>query len=192
MIVDEAFVERVGRESFGASALRIEAAALDGDIDLRDIGHILTEAVTGHQPLDEAMVARMAREIAFHLISEYSNLRLPRDDLSGRIPSPKLVRILDYIGANIDRAIKVEELACEAGLSPAHFSRAFAKSTGRAPHAYILARRVAKAAHLLRNSSLSLDQIAAQCGFHDQAHFNHVFKRAIGATPRGYRVTRGR
>jgi AraC-like DNA-binding protein len=188
LLMEEPFVGKVSRDALGVDTFTLEPNAVDGDQDLRAIAYLLTEAVTGHQPLDAEMIAVMARETAIHLVSNYSNQRQPRVDLAGRIPSSKLVQILDYIGANLDKPLPVAQLAQEAGLSKAHFSRAFAKSTGRSPHAYVTARRIAKAAHLLRNSFASIDQIAAQCGFHDQAHLTRLFKRAKGRTPGAFRT----
>ena len=187
LLIDAAFVARLAEERLGLKTFSLQPAAFEGDYDLRGIAYLLAEAVTGHQPLDAEMIAVLARETAIHLASNYSDMRTPRPDLNGRIPTPKLVRVLDYLAANLDKRLSVSVLAREAGLSLAHFSRAFAKSTGRAPHAYIMGRRVAKAEHLLRNSSDPIDKIAAQCGFHDQAHLNRVFKRATGHTPRVFR-----
>ncbi len=190
LLIETAFVSRVAREALTLKHFALQPATVDSDQDLRAVGYLLSEAVTGHQPLDAEMLALIARETAIHLVSNYSDMRRPRQDLAGRIPSAKLVRILDYLAANLDKTLTVASLAREAGLSEAHFSRAFAKSTGRAPHAYVVARRVAKAEYLLRNSPKTLDQIAAQCGFYDQAHFNRVFRRSTGKTPRQYRLER--
>ncbi len=188
LLLEEAFVETIAAESLGIRGFTIQAAAVDGDPDLRAIAYLLSEAVSGHQPLDAAMIAVMASETAIHLVCNYSNMRRQRRDIAGRIPSSKLVQILDYIGSNLDKPLPVEQLAREAGLSKAHFSRAFARSTGRPPHSYVMARRIAKAGHLLRNSFSSIDQIAALCGFHDQAHLTRAFKQAMGKTPGAFRV----
>ena len=188
IVVDRAFVTRTGLEALGIDGAVLKPAATDQDHDLRGVAYLLTEAATGHQPLDDAMIAFIVREIAIHLVCNYSTMKRPRPDASGRLTSAKLAKILHYIATNLHKPIPVASLAREAGLSPAHFSRAFGRSTGRAPHAYVIGRRLAKAAHLLRNSAQSIDQIAAQCGFHDQAHLTRLFKTAMKTTPRAYRL----
>ena len=102
-----------------------------------------------------------------------------------------LARVLDLIARNLAEPMSVDDLAREAGFSRAHFSRAFARSTGRSPHRYLMARRVAMAAHLLGNTDLPLSQIAADCGFHDQAHLSHAFKAQTGQSPRAFRAAGG-
>lgn len=191
LMISPSFVRAMAEEAFGAVDCELKPTSLDEDSDLRALGHFLIDGVTGKQPIDDAMVAVLTRELALHLASSYSEGAPPRRDLAGRIPSTKLVKLLDYIGRHLHEPLDVPRLAREAGLSTAHFSRAFRMSTGRPPHAYVLARRIAKAAHLLLNSSESIDRISARCGFHDQAHLTRAFKRDRGLTPNAYRRSRG-
>ncbi|MCX7324748.1 MAG: AraC family transcriptional regulator [Hyphomicrobiales bacterium] len=192
MRIDAPVVSRLAKSALGLNPVSFQAAAFDEDQDLRGVAYPLSGAVTGHQPLDAEMIAVLARETAIHLASNYSDVPTPRRDLSGRIATAQLVRVLDYLAAKLDRRLSVAILARKAGLSIAHVSRAFAKkSTGRSPHAYIVGRRIAKAGHLLRNSSTPIDKIAALCGFHDQTHLNRLFKRITGHTPKQYRSRTG-
>ncbi len=92
-------------------------------------------------------------------------------------------RVLEIIEAGLDARLTIESLAREVGLSPAHFARAFKQTLGRAPHQYLLARRLECARRLIETSNASLSDIAQRTGFADQAHFTRLFKRAFGATP---------
>jgi AraC family transcriptional regulator len=58
------------------------------------------------------------------------------------------------------------------------------------PHRWLLARRIERAQELLLHSALSLDRIAAACGFADQSHFSRVFSRQIGIAPSAWRRQR--
>jgi len=87
------------------------------------------------------------------------------------------------IDAALETRLTIETLAREVGLSPAHFARAFRESLGRAPHQYLLARRLERARRLLETTSATLSDIAQRTGFADQAHFTKLFKRAFGTTP---------
>lgn len=191
LALNAAFTREVIEATIGPLPFVMEPGVADDDADFRALAYLLAEAATGHQPLDEAMIAFIARQSALHLVTAYSSHRMSRPGRGGRIPSAKLVQVLDFMATNLHQPLPVALLARQAGLSTAHFSRAFAISTGRSPHAYVMARRVAKAANLLKNSTLSIDQIVETCGFHDQAHMNRLFKRQIGATPRRYRTRHG-
>ena len=93
------------------------------------------------------------------------------------------VPALEYIDAHLDASITVDILAREAGLSPAHFARAFKETIGRPPHAYLLIARLEHARRMLDDCDASLSDVAARSGFADQAHFTRLFKRAFGVTP---------
>jgi transcriptional regulator GlxA family with amidase domain len=65
-------------------------------------------------------------------------------------------------------------LAREAHLSPFHFARLFRRTVGLPPQQFVLQLRIQRAIGLLKAGTISLAQIAAQCGFHDQPHFTRV------------------
>lgn len=91
------------------------------------------------------------------------------------------------IEERIDGKLSVEALASEAGLSRAHFSRVFRRATGEAPHRFIIERRVERAKQMLRDSALTLAEIADANGFCSQSHFTRVFRLHTGMTPHRYR-----
>ncbi len=187
-----ALVRSVAADLLGTPPARILPFAGAADPALSAIARFLLDAATGRQPLDAAMVAVVAREIARHLLHRYSNARSDRlGDPPGRLSYAALARVMNLIADRIATRLTVADMAREAGLSLSHFSRAFRASTGRAPHAYLLSRRVAKAAHLLHHSDRTLGQIAADCGFHDQAHLTRAIRSQFGRTPGAFRRNTG-
>jgi AraC family transcriptional regulator len=92
-------------------------------------------------------------------------------------------RVLEVIEQRLDGDLAVHELAREAGLSPAHFARAFKETFGRPPHQFILARRLERARALLDVPNARLSEVAAAVGFADQAHLTRLFRREFGLTP---------
>jgi AraC family transcriptional regulator len=92
--------------------------------------------------------------------------------------------------ARPDAHLTIDALAREAGLSPAHFARAFKESMGRAPHQHLMALRLERARRLLDAPDAELADVAHRAGFADQAHFTRFFKREFGVTPGA--VVRGR
>ena len=101
-------------------------------------------------------------------------------------------RVLALMDAQADRQLTLDVLAREAGLSLAHFARAFKESIGRAPHQHLMALRLERARRLLEDTGTPLSDIAARAGFADQAHFPRLFKRQFGVTPGAFVRSRAR
>ncbi|HBT68693.1 MAG TPA: AraC family transcriptional regulator, partial [Agrobacterium sp.] len=92
----------------------------------------------------------------------------------------------DYLADNYETDIGLEELASTAGLSRAHLIRAFRKEFHITPHAYLTDVRIRQARRLLRAGETPAE-VAALCGFADQAHFTRHFKARNGVTPGQFR-----
>ena len=90
----------------------------------------------------------------------------------------QISRVAEYVGANIARAIRIEDLAAVTRLSTGHFRHAFRRSTGESPYAYVLRRRLERAQHLMVMTENSLSGIALECGFTDQPHLTRLFHRS--------------
>lgn len=100
----------------------------------------------------------------------------------------KLRRVVEHIEAHLPDRITVAELAQIGELSIAHFARLFRQTTGEAPHAFILSRRIARVQALLSETDLDLATIAYRTGFSSHAHMATAFKRKLGVTPAAYRA----
>jgi len=96
-------------------------------------------------------------------------------------------RAIDLIDARFASPISLQELADAAGLGIRQLSRAFREATGRAPHQYLLHRRV-EAAKVLIRQGLPLAEVAGQCGFSDQSQLTRTFMRHAGTTPGRFRT----
>jgi len=106
---------------------------------------------------------------------------------SARMDERPAIRIArDYMHANFDRQISLQELAQLCSLSSFHFLRAFRKAVGLAPAEYLRNIRIDYAKKLLR-SGMEIIDAASACGFFDQSHLNRHFKRMVGVTPGQYR-----
>jgi len=105
--------------------------------------------------------------------------------------SPWQVRkVLCHIEAHLDRTIRNEDLAALVRLNPSHFGRAFRNSFGEPPHEYVIRRRVERAQGLMLSTNKTLTDIAAECGFADQAHLTRLFRRLSGESPAAWRRAR--
>ena len=85
--------------------------------------------------------------------------------------------------------IDVAAMASAAGLSRAHFSRSFALAFGEAPGAYLLTRRLERAAALLRNTDYGVAEVCFEVGLTSVGSFTTSFKRIYGQTPTRYRAS---
>lgn len=94
-------------------------------------------------------------------------------------------RALEYLEAHYARAVPLDELARESGLSKFHLVRAFRDEVGLPPHAYQTRLRVSRAMDLLRRG-WSISRAAYSTGFAAQSHLHRHFKRILGVTPGEY------
>jgi AraC-like DNA-binding protein len=99
-----------------------------------------------------------------------------------------LLRAKDLADARYFEPLDVDDLARAAGLSRAHFSREFRRAFGESPHAYLLTRRLERAAALLRNTDRSVAEICLAVGLQSVGSFTTSFTRAYGRPPTAYRA----
>lgn len=103
-------------------------------------------------------------------------------------PARHLLRAKDLADARYFEPLGVDDLAAAAGLSRAHFSREFRRAFGDPPHAYLLTRRLERAAALLRNTDRSVADICLSVGLTSVGSFTTSFTRTYGSSPTAYRA----
>lgn len=99
-----------------------------------------------------------------------------------------LLRAKDLVDARYADPLTVDDLAAAAGLSRAHFSREFRRTFGETPHAYLLTRRLERAATLLRVTDRSVAEICLDVGLRSVGSFTTSFTRMYGQSPTAYRA----
>jgi AraC family transcriptional regulator len=102
------------------------------------------------------------------------------------LPRPALRRVLERM-QDISSSLDLHTLAAESGYSRRHFLRMFQRATGYTPHHYLLQLRLERARELMKQKSMSLVDIAIDCGFASQSHMSKVFRHLLGVTPSEYR-----
>jgi transcriptional regulator GlxA family with amidase domain len=102
-------------------------------------------------------------------------------------PARHLLRAKDLADARYVDPLEVDDLARAAGLSRAHFSREFRRAFGESPHAYLLTRRLERAATLLRTTDRSVADICFSVGLQSVGSFTSSFTRTFGRSPSAYR-----
>lgn len=103
-------------------------------------------------------------------------------------------RAKDYVGKsisfmleNLNKNLKLEEIASAIQLSVSHYSRIFADRTGHSPIDYFIQLKIQKSCRLLDNTNLSIAEIARESGFDDQFYFSRLFRKVMNMSPRDYR-----
>ena len=103
-------------------------------------------------------------------------------------PARHLLRAKDLADARYFEPLDVDDMARAAGLSRAHFSREFRRVFGETPHAYLLTRRLERAAALLRNTDRSVTDICFAVGLQSLGSFTTSFTGTFGESPTAYRA----
>ncbi|MBB3109810.1 AraC-like DNA-binding protein [Paenibacillus phyllosphaerae] len=100
---------------------------------------------------------------------------------------PAIREAAQYLTNHFGEAISIDDAATAAGLSKFHFTRLFTRTTGYTPGDYLTRIRIVKGAEYLRNSTITIDEVARRCGFAGGSYFSKVFRQWVGCTPGDYR-----
>jgi AraC family transcriptional regulator len=130
--------------------------------------------------------ATLSETIALHFLRTYCSSSA-LEPVPARLAPARLRRVRDLVESDLADDLALDDLARAAGLSRAHFARAFRATTGQTPYGYLRARRVERARALLATTDLPAAAIAAQVGFSSPSHLGRVFRSLCGVTPGRYR-----
>ena len=95
--------------------------------------------------------------------------------------------MINVISKYIYRKITLDEIACELHLSKSSLIRSFRKNHGTTPYEYLINLRIQSAKILLRDTSLSIKEIADKLAFTDEHYFSSIFLERVGTRPTAYR-----
>jgi len=104
--------------------------------------------------------------------------------------APRVLRqVMDYIDSNLDSPLRMASLAEVCGLSQYRFAHNFKSATGVPPYQYVIRRRLDRAKLMLRQTNLSVLDIANAVGCQSISRFNSLFRQEMGITPSSYRAS---
>ncbi|WOD41868.1 response regulator [Nodosilinea sp. E11] len=112
----------------------------------------------------------------------------PRASAESIFPAdPKLDSIFRFIEANYRQPISLNDVAQEAGYSPAYLTNLVQSHTGRTIKQWIIERRMAEAKQLLATTNQSVRHIAEAAGYSDAGYFTRQFRQFHGVSPQIWR-----
>jgi AraC family transcriptional regulator len=132
----------------------------------------------------------LAVSLAARLVHSHSGLSPDKDleQLSYQgLDRRRLIRVKEYIAANLEGHLTIAQLAKVACLSQFHFARAFKAAVGQSPHQYVSAQRLERAKEMLTRGDQSLLDITVALSFSSQANFTRAFRVGTGMTPGQFR-----
>ncbi len=159
------------------------------DQTVNQIGQLLLPALARPDEAPNLFIDHVALALRAHLVHRYGNQSIRRERSAGRLAGWQERRVKDLLLSNLAEDVSLEELAKHCRLSRGHFVKVFRATTGMPPHQWLIAQRVERAKELMMSTDMPLTEIAFQCGFSDQSHFSRLFSRAVGVTPRTWRMS---
>jgi AraC family transcriptional regulator len=177
------FQRLVGGGEESATPVTLRRTYGIGGAQMRHLLGALVAEARDDTPSGLAFVDAVTIALGLQLIYQAGTTAHRRERSRGGLAPSVRRRVLDLMDARPDTRLTIDALAREAGLSPAHFARAFKESMGRAPHQHLVALRLERARRLLDAPDAALADVAFRAGFADQAHFTRFFKRQFGVTP---------
>jgi AraC-like DNA-binding protein len=141
-------------------------------------------------PYSQAGAKVFFLETLYHLARRFQvSGALHSEYLRNQQRSTQIQKLLAYASGHSAEKISVEQAAAIAGMSRNSFLRSFKTVAGMTWVDYLNHVRLTEGAHLIKETNLSIAEIAASVGYSDQSYFDRRFKQRFGQTPLRFRAT---
>ena len=188
--VKPAFLQKVALENNCLNPDKIEvlpvAKTSDPQIDI--VAAQFRQEMNNSELGNRMYIESLTNIFAIQLLRNYCVFPATLKNYQGGLAPHKLRLATEYINDNLDRPIKLKEIAELLNLSQFYFSHMFKQSFGVAPYRYVIQQRIERAKKLIRHSKLPLTNIAYECGFSSQSQMTQHFRQIVGVTPKVYRT----
>jgi AraC family transcriptional regulator len=181
-LLEEAIEESVERDPRG---IEIVPRFVIRDLVLERTAHRLLREITEPRPESRLSAEALAIDLASHLLVTHSNLAVPPWGARPMGPN-RLKRVQEFVWANLDRPVSLQEMAQAAGMSMFHFARGFKEATRSPPHRYLVEQRLLRARTLLHDPKRPIGDVARAVGY-THSHFTALFTRYMGMAPSRFR-----
>ncbi|MGE3976798.1 MAG: helix-turn-helix domain-containing protein [Nitrospira sp.] len=189
LAINPSSVNQVAREMGSNGHVELKPLFHFRDELLEQLAKSLIAEFEQISPLDRVYADSLTHTLIVHLIKKYSGTRIRPQTAKHGLPQRSLARVVEFIDTHLDKDLSLSTIAHVAEMSPSYFLTLFKRSTGLAPHRYLMAKRIERARALLTQTKLPIADIATQSGFADQSHLTRLMRRHTGLTPRLVRGT---
>lgn len=156
------------------------------DRDQDKVNHLISSIYTAFREQDscyEMTVQRNISQIFEHIFRNFDfwpRIEASRVQLSAQI---RIRKMLTYIYEHYAQTITLEEIAGAANISRSEAGRCFKEYLGCSPVEALIQYRLQNAHRLLEETTLTLQEISYECGFHSVHYFSRQFRKHYGYTP---------
>jgi AraC-like DNA-binding protein len=183
----DAFADEAGGRRI--DELHYKPAVSHADPILHGVAEALLPLFRNPDQANRLFMDHMMLGVGHHVADRYGGMCSVARPVTGGLTQYQERRAKELLTENMSGNMPLATLARECGLSLTHFSKAFRKSVGVPPHKWLTHQRIELAKRLLRDSPMSLAEIALACGFSNQSHFTRFFSAVVGASPGMWRRT---
>ena len=187
LAIEPDYLLNVAVDSIALDRLEIIPQFATTDLRLLQIAQWLLTELREKQAGSNLYTESLIDILKIHLIRNYTASEPKFTDYTGGLAKYKLRKAISFINENLDRSLKLAEIANLLEMSPYHFGRMFKQSVGITPHQYLVQQRLTKAKKLLRCSSIAIADIGYMVGYKNSSHFSKVFHQHVKLTPKAYR-----
>jgi AraC family transcriptional regulator len=183
------FVQRVAAQTEGIDSSQI---AFSNQYRIHDAmlaqfaEWLATETATGAN--GRLYAESLANMLVVHMLRNHGATAHVIREPSGGLGRERLARATEFIRANLEGDLSLDDIAGAVHLTPYHFARLFKQSTGTSPHQFVIQQRIELAKQLLKDKQRTIADVAVAVGFADHAHLSRHFKAQTGLTPSAFQA----
>ncbi|MDR3318776.1 MAG: AraC family transcriptional regulator [Clostridiales bacterium] len=159
-------------------------AAIKGGLDVDtafSLSDLFLNKISHHRTRDDLS------EIAKNATASFADhVRDKKTAANNKYP-PNIVKAVSIIKSKIHRKILLCDVASEIGYTPKYLSGIFIKEVGKGFNDFVINEKIVESCYLLKNTSVSIIEIANTFAFSSQSYFTKVFKSVMHITPQAYR-----
>lgn len=154
---------------------------------LKPIADLLIKEMDKKMSGNDIIINKLGEILFVFAMRAYIEKNTTQKEFVSALKDKRISKVLNEIHALTDKNLGIEDMAKIAGMSRTGFINRFKELTGTTPFNYLIEWRMIQAQELLKDSKLSVGEIADQIGYQSEAAFNRVFKKKTNLSPLKFR-----
>lgn len=184
--VNKEFMQNIYLQTGGAGNLSFKKLDTTYSYHLLEGVGALTYEVLNYEETNHLMIESLENRIAIQLLRDAS-FKFNTSGDNSKTSRDNVQKAVKYIETYYSSNIMIKDICDAIYISAPHLQKIFLKYVGITPYQYIMDCRHRKAKEMLKNTCVSIEEIAMQCGFVNSAHFSTAFKQREGMPPLSYK-----